>query len=335
MSSIWNEMLDQFRALGGTADNICLRDGAHGRGLFPVDPSKPVRVQIPESLLLHEKHIVVENNIFRVAPEAPTGARERRFLEQYERDFSWGIGYPDTLALLQMMHEAPAKLRDLLQRSFECHRWLAESTPVIVQYRFFSSRNITYKDNSVIMPIVELANHGHETQYQFNDGVGLEGLFSGEILVRYQQSDPLNIFNKWGFVSESESFALSLPLRLDSQSGALTIGRHILGLKSAAKPFFPEAATEGKTLKLPFLLLGHRTSQRWPKGIFNRLMRDAGRLRADAEETFDIVQHLNRMEWYKLIRECEGAPPPLARLLRQLASCQLELMSHYGGSSDV
>ena len=29
----WREMLAEFRALGGIADNICLRQGVHGRGV--------------------------------------------------------------------------------------------------------------------------------------------------------------------------------------------------------------------------------------------------------------------------------------------------------------
>src|SRR4051812_4083852 len=157
MSSLWDEMLEELRALGGTADNICLKQGAYGRGLFPIDPTKPIRVRIPESLLLNDKHIRIENNAFRVAPDADIGPRERRFLEQYERDFSWGVGHQDTLELLQMMHEAPAELRDLLQKSFGCTRWIAEPTEEAVQQCFFASRSITHKGSDVIMPIVELA----------------------------------------------------------------------------------------------------------------------------------------------------------------------------------
>ena len=335
MSSLWHEMLAEFRALGGVADNICLKQGAYGRGLFPIDPTKPIRVRIPESLLLNDKFIRIENGAFRIAEDADIGAREKRFLEQYERDFSWGVGHQETLALLQMMYEAPAELRALLQKSFGCDRWTAEPTPEAVRDRFFVSRSITHKDNDVIMPIVELANHGHDTQYRNGSGVGLEGQFTGEILVRYQLADPLHLFNKWGFVSEKESFALSLAMRFQQEARSLVIGRHMLGVKSAVKPFVPEAEREGRTTKLPFLLMGHKRSPRLPRGIFNRLMRDAGAMRADAEETFDIVQHLNRTEWYKLIRLCDGASLELARLLRHLAVTQLELMSFYGGSSEA
>jgi len=45
-----------------------------------------------------------EDNAFRVDPAAALGVRERSFLENYERDFSWGGGErTDTENLLQML----------------------------------------------------------------------------------------------------------------------------------------------------------------------------------------------------------------------------------------
>jgi len=332
---LWEDMLDEFRALGGKAENVCLREGRFGRGLFPLDAAQPLTVHIPESLLLDAQYISFENGAFVVSPQAPMGARERRFLEQYERDFSWGVGRAHTEELLQMMHAAPAELRELLRTYFECHRWLAEPTPGNIQDRYFSARTITYKGTSVLMPIVELANHGHTTHYVRGEGVGLSGRFSGEVLVRYQLADPLNIFNKWGFVSDGESFALSLGLRSEPPSGAISIGTDIMSLASGSAPFLPSAVVDGRNITLPFLLLGHKDTPRLPRGIFHRVMRDTGRMRGEVDEVFDILQHVNRTKWYELLELCDGASPPLAGLLRQVARAQLRLQSFYGGTSEV
>ena len=40
----WDALLAEFRALGGTAENVILRQGPHGRGLFSLNPSDPVRL---------------------------------------------------------------------------------------------------------------------------------------------------------------------------------------------------------------------------------------------------------------------------------------------------
>ena len=45
--SAWDDMLDEFRALGGTADNIQLGQGQFGRGLFPIDPGAPIAILGP------------------------------------------------------------------------------------------------------------------------------------------------------------------------------------------------------------------------------------------------------------------------------------------------
>ncbi len=43
------DLLQWFRALGGVADNVQLRQGPHGWGLFVVDPEQPVRGVHPGS----------------------------------------------------------------------------------------------------------------------------------------------------------------------------------------------------------------------------------------------------------------------------------------------
>ena len=63
----WDELLDEFRALGGTADNIRLGHGEFGRGLFPVDPAKPVVIDIPDNLLVATADMVLVNGVPRVA----------------------------------------------------------------------------------------------------------------------------------------------------------------------------------------------------------------------------------------------------------------------------
>ena len=58
--SSWNEMLGEFRALGGVADNVRLGYGPFGRGIFPIDTTRPVSIRIPEDLLLPIEHAVID-----------------------------------------------------------------------------------------------------------------------------------------------------------------------------------------------------------------------------------------------------------------------------------
>ena len=331
-ADIWEEMLTEFRALGGTAENICLKEGCYGRGLFPVAPSKPVKVLIPDSLLLDYEYVEFRHGVFKIAAEAPIGARERAFLENYECEFSWPAGRSEIESLLHTVQESSPELRELLKKSYYGYRWVAEPTPETVQERFLESRVIHYKDMDVIMPIVELANHGQVGQYEVGDGVGLSGIFAGEILVQYQLCDPLQIFGKWGFASDSELLALSIHLKME-QAG-LVIGRDDPKPKQERKPFLPTVTVEGGKINFPYILLGHKRQPGLPRGNFIRTMRDAGRLRSEAEDLFDLLQHANRLHMLQLLAASEEAPPRLARLLQRVSRFQMEAMSHYIGRGE-
>lgn len=331
-AGLWEEMLAEFRALGGVAENVCLKEGCYGRGLFPVDSSKPVKVHIPASLLLDHKCVEFRHGAFGVATGAPIGARERAFLENYEREFSWPMGRSEIENVLDTIQEGSVELRELLKKSYYGYRWMAEPTLETVQERFLDSRVIHYKDADVIMPIVELANHGQLGQYEVGEGVGLSGIFPGEILVQYQLCDPLQIFGKWGFASASEFLALSIHLKVE-QAG-LVIGRDDPKPKQERKPFLPTARIEGGKINLPYVLLGHKRQPGLPRGSFIRTMREAGRLRSEAEDLFDLIQHANRSHMLQLLAVCEEAPPRLARLLQRVARFQMEVMSHSIGRAE-
>lgn len=323
----WDEMLEEFRALGGTADNIQLGEGNFGRGLFPIDPSRPIKVHIPESLLVDFKHVEFANDAFRVGPEATIGEREKRFLEAYEQDFSWGASRHDTQNLLQMMHDAPEELRDKLRKF--CLWWLAGPTPEAIQERFFGSRTIARNGRDVVMPIVELANHGDAAGYDFRNGIGLSGEFAGEVLVRYRLTDPWRIFANWGFPSTSEFIALSMGMTREE----FVIENEEIEVINPARPFFPKVSSDGPQLKLSYLMLGNRKNPRFARGIFRRIMQDAGR--PDADEVFDRILHVNRTEFFDLLEASELAAPPLGRLLRTVILLQLRAISHCIGSRPV
>ena len=71
----WNELLEEFRALGGTAENIRLGQGEFGRGLFPIEQGKPVAIHIPDNLLVPVSDWVSDGGAPRVGPKAKTGER--------------------------------------------------------------------------------------------------------------------------------------------------------------------------------------------------------------------------------------------------------------------
>ncbi|HEX4293268.1 MAG TPA: hypothetical protein VHZ29_03975 [Rhizomicrobium sp.] len=324
----WDEMLDEFRALGGTAENIRLGDGALGRGIFPIDPSKPVAIRIPENLLMETADAVFENGAFRVRPDARIGARERAFLELYEERFSWGGGGRRDIALVFEQAQAlPAELRERLRAEFRCGDWFGPFMPKMVEDRFLASRCIGRHGRMVVMPIVELANHGDGADYDTSNGVSLGGNFAGEVLVRYSQIDPYGLFLNWGFAYPQPQ-ALSIALSGNIGSLRLRIARDLSGYRSPGQA--PRLMNTDGVTTLDFLALGDRENPRRCKGAFHKLARGAGL--SGFEEAFDTIQHANRMHFLNLLAAVDGLRPPMAHTLRRMARHQLEAMSFAFGA---
>ena len=59
----WHEFLDEFRQLGGRAENAMQRKGKFGLGIFPIDPSKPVDLFVPSNLLVATDNIELKMEI--------------------------------------------------------------------------------------------------------------------------------------------------------------------------------------------------------------------------------------------------------------------------------
>ena len=228
---------------------------------------------------------------------------------------------------------ASPELRALMV-SFDLDAWLAEPNPKTVAERYFGSHAIHYGDRAVVMPIIELANHGDGTTYQLGNGIRIGGRFDGEIFVRYElASDSLRIFESWGF-APPEDAALSLALELAS-SGIVIRREQVNPILVQGVPFVPDVSVRDGKITFSHLLLGHKKYPKLAKGIFYRIMRNAGRSHPEAEALFDTILHANSTQFYKLLVLSEDTPPQLGRLLRNLARFQLEAMSNAIGARDI
>jgi hypothetical protein len=329
----WEDMLAEFRALGGTAENIRLAEGAFGRGLFPVDPARPVAIRIPDNLLLATGDVRFENGAFRVAAQAAIAPRERAFLEDYENGFSWGGGGKAEVERIFAQAQAlPEALRAALMSQYYCGDWFKAPSDALMQERFIAARCIRYRGRDVVMPVVELANHGMGATYLTQDGVGLQGVFPGEVLIQYASFDPHGMFMIFGFAAEQEH-AFSIALGGQVGQTPVRIGRDLGELSSTMRYWVPQHRLEGGMAKLQFLMLGNRQFPRLCRSIFYRIMRESGL--AGFEEAFDTIRHANRMHFLSLLAALETVEGPMALSLRRMARFQLQAMSYCYGTASL
>jgi len=153
----WDELLDEFRALGGTADNIRLGHGEFGRGIFPIDQAKPIAVRIPDNLLIDVNDMVVAGGVPRVGPGAKAGEREKAWLDRYQAEFAWGGGGADEIRrMFEMAGALPAELRRGLLTQYNCGLWFKEPTEELIANRFFNARGINYRNEDFAAVIKDL-----------------------------------------------------------------------------------------------------------------------------------------------------------------------------------
>jgi hypothetical protein len=326
----WNEMLDEFRALGGVAENVRLGQGSVGRGLFPIDPAKPMEIRIPESLLVSTADVVIENNVFRISPASPIGARERAFLEGYERDFAWGTGRIEIERFLAAMHELPERLRTMLIRDLGLGRYFNPVSIPLIQKWYFGTRDIICGNRRVVMPIIEMANHGGDVAYDTKSGVSLRGRFDGEVLVRYARpTDPYDMYLNWMF-APGEPIAFSIAMVVTRFRKPLEIGRDF---DRESAPFVPEVAIRDDRLVAKYLLLGHQSCPHLPKDAFRRAMAQAGL--DEPDEVYGFIQFENRRRFLDLLGALADVDLPAARALKVLALNQLNALSHHSGAGPM
>lgn len=327
----WEDMVQEFRRLGGKADNIVQRVGTRGRGIFPIDSTRPIQLHVPENLLIPLEDIEFVDDKLKIRKTSAVGSAERDFVERYENTFSWGgSGRSDCAAFLEGMKSL--ELEGLSRSSVNSVvSWAhAQHANDSVGQRFLASRIVMRSDKPVLMPVMELVNHDPlAPPYDLTKGVGIGGLFPEEVLVCYTVQDPFGTFMKHGFVSP-ELMAFSLPMNHES-TAKQEAGRRILikcdvnfstKLGSIA---VPEFKTEDGNVALSCMILGAARAPKLPRSIFFAILREAGW--QNWVEEFDRICHLNRLIFLDMLESMEAREGEFALTVRKVLRLQLRAMS--------
>src|SRR5205823_3275221 len=111
--------------------------------------------------------MIFTGGALRVGPKAKTGEKERAWLNRYQEDFSWGgAGGDEIRRILGLAGALPEALRHALSKEHHCGSWFDEPTNELIQNQFLQARTINHGGRVVVMPLVELANHGTGGKYE-------------------------------------------------------------------------------------------------------------------------------------------------------------------------
>lgn len=309
------DLLQWFRDLGGVADNVQLRQGPHGWGLFVVDPDQPVRVFTPTHLLIAPQDLCLSRDgQVRVRPQATLAPEFRSalvsFHEDYQREVGWGVGgWERSLHHHQQRQALPATLQPYLALLGGQPDTGRPPTPEQAFQAHCVSRQIGVEGRSRLMPVLELINHAPDgAAYVVDQGIGLSGRFTNEVFACYRrQMDAFHFFFNYHFVSPAR-VVLSGVVSIDLPGlGVLHIARDDGRVDHHQGVPVPQVMGRQGAIHLSFVELAHLDAPARPREVFVRLMTEQGLPAARGHELFDGLVAHHRQVLQAFVRACEAA----------------------------
>jgi hypothetical protein len=327
------ELLRQFRILGGVAENVCIRQGPHGYGVFAVIPKRPVRLMVPSKLLISPETLAFtsEGNL-AVKNESGLSAGLAAFHAQYQRSFGWGAGgFERVKHYHQQMCDLPSALKNFLL-ILGCSNDLLSQMPTPVQAfkEHCISRQIAVSGTSKLMPVIELINYASDgaPYVVMPEGVSLSGTFENEVLARYRQSmDAFHFFFNYRFAASGRS-TLSCEVTVDiPQFKPLRITRldGLFDVKNGAR--WPRVSSNKDEIHLSFVELINLDAPTLPRQVFIDLLSAQGLAISRAGQLFDGLLDHNRQVLQDFLCACENAEGQVVESLKAVARYQMSNLS--------
>jgi len=329
----WHEFLDDFRRQGGRAENVMQRKGKFGMGIFPIDPSKPVDLFVPANLLVSTDNIELRDENLVIKEEQNFSQDYLDWFKKYQTNYSWGAeGKEKTLAFEKGLKELPESVQALLEGYglYKAEvRFPEKDLENEILKRFITTRCINFQKKTVIMPIIDLVNHSPFAKpYEISDeGIGISGIYDGEVLVRYNMMDPIRRLFGYGFAAQ-EPTGFSLRCRLQHQDHDVIVQGGY-----GEKPMQPcEAGFRQDRFVIQQPLLGSLKTPKLPRTLFIQACKNAEGI--EPNELFDQIQQFNTTALIRILRELNEVEGEVASLLRKSCLDQLLAQSHYFGVRD-
>lgn len=323
----WEKTLQHFRALGGVVDNIELREGVYGRGLFSKDPNQPVKMSLPKQLLVPTEWLQIDAQGNLILSDACNWDNEAKaFYLDYHRDY--GL--------------AGSLMQEMMQQQFQFFDLPESVKAMLINYgvgayvfqkpslqacldMYKRSRRIIVDDKLVLMPLVELVNHDELSKKTFDKvpHLGFSGKFADEILLNYGMTgDAALMFEGYCF-STPKPYTFSGALAINLGSKVIKIARFVTLYKTIAKTNVPRLKLEGNEIHLSCLVLGSVNDKNSPKKVFTKLMHGVGMPAHIASNIFDGIVDQNRNFFLHLLEELKPLEGTVVEGLRNMARHQL------------
>lgn len=326
----WKELINGFREFGGTINNINQTKGDFGLGLFPIDPTKPVELRVPDQLLVSTENIMLVNGQITLKDNEgyPSGFQE--WYQGFQKYYSWGADGRRSIEFFENeLAKLPEETLQIIQR-FGLYNINIRSNPNNdenkTMSRFIATRRINRNGKPVLMPMMELVNHSASASSWgiTDDSIFLAGNYSGEVLVRYSASDPLCRLMQYGFCCD-EPMAFSISLNFTHYGDNIQVAGGI-GYEPQ-KPCKIQRKQDKILIDKP--IIGIKNAKRKPRSLFLKACENADIV--NAGELFDKIHMFNTKGLIKLYKSVQDEDGWAAKQLQITCLNQINMLTEHIG----
>ena len=327
----FTELLEKFKKLGGVADNIELRHGQFGRGIFPINPNLPVTIKAPTNLLVSPSGLYLDRDKhIRINKKFELNSAFISFYEDYQQFFGWSNG---GLGEISTHHNELKGLSKNLKKFLLLFGWLQSDfdNKTIKEHLddYFISRQIGIENESKLMPILDLINHSaNGKQYIVKDGVHVLGTFENEVLTCYRRNfDAFHFFRNYHFSAES-STVLSCNVKIEVPDiGAINISRFDSTFNIKDGVITSKIIKKNSGINISFLELVSDGKSTSPRKMFADRMHEFHLTAQCSNQIFDgLIKH-NRKALEDVIDECRLSNNRMANVIESIAASQLNILN--------
>ena len=296
----WDILINQFRNLGGVAENICQKNGSKGRGIFPVKEELKSKIFTPSNLIIKKNDIFLDDDKVRIKEEKNEYNNEtREFFNFYQDNFSWGGGgREDTEAFENSLGLFSSELKSLLRdnRLVDIDKRHKGSWKDVILSQFLYAREFNFRNELQIVPLLELVNHDVISFQFYKSANGISSPnyppSDSELTYTYASKGTLNCFFDYGFFSK-ETIVFSFPFNLKIENKEISI----ICKGNELRDDLIKIQRSGKSILIEGIPIADSNSKSLPEAYFKELVDQIG------EKNISIDYLYKIKNFNKLIRE--------------------------------
>ncbi len=328
----WRDLAKDFKALGGTIENLRLDEGAHGRGLFYVESSSEAMVKCPMNLLSPSAAVTAGSGKVEVNGDAMPNRDHRQFIEDYYQAlFYEQSGQQELSSFHEELRLLPLHAKSLLMKLGIVDERTLNTKPTETEvFQFYKARrSVRHKNIPVLAPIWDLINHSSFASRFRTTEQGVEtqeSLMHGqEFLHRYNLlKGPLAQWRTYGFCSK-EVACYSFPFTRKIPSSSIIL--HTVGKQGGAEAGDKQknATRKEDVLTIQSLPIGS-ISSKLPREYFQSTLECHGISRQASAQLIHEVQTMNIVAREKLVNTLQSETSYAASSLKQTLFFELRLI---------